>query len=427
MSREDTVAAARQNSVRLTQTNIDSLVDEIGDANYVLLGEASHGTSEYYVWRSRITARLIDDKGFSFVGVEGDWPDCYRINRYVTGETQKDAYDVVSEFERWPQWMWANWEVHEFVDWLRRYNAKHDSDVGFYGLDVYSLFDSMERVVEYLEDVDPEAAEEARKAYACFEPYSEDAREYSRSLRMVPETCEDEVVEILSHLEERQSEYVGRNHESFFDAEQNALVAKKAEEYYRSLTRGGKESWNVRDRHMTETAERLVDYHSEDEDANAKAVIWAHNTHVGDARATDMPDRGRINLGQLIRETNPDEDVEVVGFGSHHGDVIASSSWGETWKEMAVPKAKQDSYEDVFYEAGGDFILDTDSHVFDEERGHRAIGVVYNPRREAGNYVPTSLSNRYDYFVFLSETDSLNPIRTEETEEYEPETYPWGV
>jgi erythromycin esterase-like protein len=428
VTREATVTAIREEAVGLTEKNVDRLVEEIGDANYVLLGEASHGTSEFYVWRSRITAKLIAEKGFSFVGVEGDWPDCHRINRHVKGRTGNGAYDVLSEFGRWPQWMWANWEVHEFIEWLRKHNSENEGereDVGFYGLDVYSLFDSMERVVEYLEDRDPSMAEEARQAYECFEPFSEDAREYSRSLRLAPKTCEDEVVEILSRLEKRHSEYVEENHESFFDAEQNAIIARNAEEYYRSLVRGDKESWNVRDRHMVDTAERLMEHH----DGDSKAIIWAHNTHVGDARATNMPERGRINIGQLIRERNPADDVAIVGFGSHRGEVIAASKWGEPPEVMRVPEARDGSYEDLFHEAGGDRLLsfESASDVFEEERGHRAIGVVYTPEREMGNYVPTELSNRYDAFVYIDETGALNTIKAEEKEEFEPETYPWGV
>ncbi|NEU56554.1 erythromycin esterase family protein [Halorussus sp. MSC15.2] len=423
----------------LDEEAVSRLADEVEDAAFVLLGEASHGTSEYYRWRARLTAELVERGEASFVAVEGDWTDCYEVNRYVRGAKRREtrarsddsrtgqrdasrATDVLAEFDRWPTWMWANWEVAAFVDRLRGYNEgrSHDEQVGFYGLDVYSLFESMEAVVEFLEEYDPEAAERARDAYKCFEPYGEDAREYGRSTRLAPDDCEDEVVEILADLASDGSEY--DDTEARFSAEQNALVAKNAEEYYRSMVKGSAESWNVRDDHMMATLDRLADHHG------GTAVVWAHNTHVGDARATDMRDRGKHNLGQLARENHPG-DCHLVGFGTHRGEVIAGEAWDAEMEEMRVPPAREGSVGDAFHRATGDdcLLADTDAPALRERRGHRAIGVVYDPHREAYNYVPTNLAERYDSFVHVEDSTALHPLGVDADSTRPPESYPWGV
>ncbi|WP_135823816.1 erythromycin esterase family protein [Halorussus ruber] len=408
----------------LDERALPRLADEVEDADFVLLGEASHGTSEYYRWRARLTAELAERGGLSFVAVEGDWTDCYEVNRYVRGQRDDDrATDVLAEFERWPTWMWANWEVAALVDRLRGYNEgrSHDEQVGFYGLDVYSLFESMEAVVEYLEDYDPEAAERARDAYNCFEPYGEDAREYGRSTRLAPADCEDEVVEILADLRRDHERYDG-DPEAHFAAEQNAFVAKNAEEYYRSMMEGSAESWNVRDDHMMATLDRLADHHG------GTAVIWAHNTHVGDARATDMADRGKHNLGQLARQNHPGE-CHVVGFGTHRGEVVAGEEWGADEEKMRVPPAREGSVGNTFHRATGEdcFLPDTDAPALAERRGHRAIGVVYDPDRETYNYVPTNLAERYDSFVHVEDSTALHSLGVEPDLSEAPEAYPWGV
>ncbi|WP_101297921.1 erythromycin esterase family protein [Halegenticoccus soli] len=413
--------------------DLDAIVDRLGDAECVLLGEATHGTSEFYRLRARLTARLVRDRGFDFVAVEGDWTDCYDVNRYVKGDLDADgAREVLDGFDRWPTWMWANWEVAEFADWLAERNRGRPADdrVGFYGLDVYGLFESMEAVVDYLEDVDPEAADRARDAYRCFEPYGGDAREYARSTRLVPEDCEGDVVDILTDLRRKAREYEseGPDGEEYFAAEQNAVVAKNAEEYYRTLARGGSSSWNVRDRHMAETLDRLLDRHGPD----GRAIVWAHNTHVGDARATTMADRGEVNIGQLVRESHGADNVALVGFGTHRGSVVAGDRWGAQMEEMSLPEARKGSYEDAFHRAGrGDVFLPLDDLGDDsalaERRGHRAVGVVYDPSREAGNYVPTVLPDRYDAFVHVEESEALHPLHLEPHGATEPETYPWGV
>ena len=283
--------------------DLDPLIDAIGDARIVLLGEATHGTAEFYTWRTKISQRLIAEKGFSFIGVEGDWPDCYRVNRYVKWmrEAGRSAEDVLHAFARWPTWMWANREVVELVEWLRDHNHRRptETQVGFYGLDVYSLWESMAAVVDYLERVDPDAARTARRAYSCFDPYYEDAQAYARATTaLVPASCEAEAVAMLRDLRARAPSYPDDGNDAFFNAEQNALIARNAERYYRTMVQGGPTSWNVRDYHMVETLDRLVAHHG----PTAKAIVWEHNTHVGDARFTDMVRHGMVNVGQLVRE-----------------------------------------------------------------------------------------------------------------------------
>ena len=436
---ERAASAIDERAEPLDADAVPRLTDRVQDADYVLLGEASHGTAEYYRWRTRLTAELVERGAASFVAVEGDWTDCYEVNRYVRGRRDGErSTDVLGEFDRWPTWMWANWEVAALVERVRAYNEDRvEGDrVGFYGLDVYSLYESMEAVLDYLEDFDPGAAERARDAYQCFEPYGEDAREYGRSTRLAPDSCEDEVVETLAELRRSvpDSERGGGDGteaqfdaeddaEARFSAEQNALVAKNAEEYYRTMVRGSDESWNVRDQHMAETLERLADRF------DGSAVVWAHNTHVGDARATDMEARGRLNLGQLVRERNDPEDVAIVGFGTHRGSVVAGDSWGADWETMRVPNAREGSVGDAFHRARGEdcVLYDTDAPALAERRGHRAIGVVYDPDRESFNYVPTNLSERYDAFVHVEETTALHPLGADPDERETPEAYPWGL
>src|SRR3954465_16071283 len=257
-------------------SDLDPLIDAIGDARFVLLGEASHGTSEFYTWRAEISKRLIEEHGFSFIAVEGDWPDCYQVNRYVKGRsaTAANAYEVLHAFERWPTWMWANREVVDLTEWMREWNrGKAEArQAGFYGLDVYSLWDSMRAVTQYLERVDPQLAAAARRAYNCFEPYAEDAQDYAQATAIVPTSCEDEAVAVLRGLKLNERQLKEDGPEAYFNAEQNALVARNAELYYRTKGRGGPASWNVRDRHMYETLERLMKHHG----PNAKAIVWEH-------------------------------------------------------------------------------------------------------------------------------------------------------
>jgi erythromycin esterase-like protein len=426
-------------------SDLDPLLERIGDARYVLLGEASHGTSEYYTWRAELSKRLIREKGFSFIAVEGDWPDCYRVNRYAKGypDSGASAREVLHAFERWPTWMWANDEIVDLVEWLRRYNAQRrstdDRKVGFYGLDVYSLWDSMRAVVDYLEHIDPQLAVGAKRAYRCFEPYGEDEQEYARATYLVPTSCEDEAVSVLRSLRGRAPEYAADGREAFFNAEQNALVAKNAELYYRTMVRGGSQSWNVRDFHMVDTLDRLMSYHHR-LNPDAKAIVWEHNTHIGDARFTNMANAGMVNVGQLVRQSRDDEGVVLVGFGSHRGTVIAGEEWGAPMERMRVPEARVGSWEDLMHDAveespediGAALLVFDDAHDgglpgLDEPIAHRAIGVVYDPRHERwGNYVPTIIPRRYDAFIFIDETHALSPLHLPVRVGEVPETFPSG-
>ena len=416
--------------------DLDPLLELIGDARYVLLGEATHGTSEYYTWRTAITQRLVREKGFSFVAVEGDWPDCYRVNRWVKGrpDAGDDAEAVLRTYARWPTWMWANREVAELVAWLRGHNdpLPAERQVGFYGLDVYSLWDSMAAVVEYLEAVDPEAARGARRAYACFDPYYEDVQEYARATALVPTSCEDEAVAMLRALRAKAPAYREDGRDAYFDAEQNALVARNAELYYRTMVRGGPTSWNVRDHHMVETLDRLMAHHG----PRARAIVWEHNTHIGDARFTNMARHGMVNVGQLVRQSHDREGVVLVGFGSHRGHVLAAEEWGLPVRRMRVPPAREGTFEDALHQARrGDCLFAFDGADdggiigLDAPIDHRAIGVVYDPRAERwGNYVPTIVPRRYDAFLYVEESSALSPLHAPAHDDGEPpETYPSGM
>lgn len=410
--------------------HLDPLIERIGDARVVLIGEASHGTREYYAWRAELTKRLIAEQGFAFVAVEGDWPDCARLDRWVRGTDGRSVEQVLHRFERWPTWMWANREVAAFLTWLRAWNADRGSDerVGFHGLDVYSLWQSLRAIMDYLEVHDGAAAETARRAWGCLEPYDEDPQQYALATRVVPTSCEDEIVDLLQRLLHDGVPPDG-DAEARLDVEQNAAVAAGAERYYRAMVRGGSSSWNVRDIHMTDTLDRLMEHHG----AGSKAIVWEHNTHIGDARGTDMAANGLVNVGQLVRERHLDEGVVLIGAGSYHGSVIAAPAWGEPAEEMAVPAARPGSHEHLLHEAG----MEQHLFVFPERRtgwldawlGHRAIGVVYRPERErAGNYVPTALGRRYDAFWYFDRTHALRPLLREASQpQDELETYPFGT
>lgn len=412
-----------------TPAQLDPLIRAVGHARYILLGEASHGTHEFYTWRTEITKRLVLEKRCSFIAVEGDWPDCYRLNRYVKGlaDSGGSAQQVLHAFDRWPTWMWANHEVVELAEWLRAHNEALPADerVGFYGLDVYSLWDSMAAVVQYLETVDPALALAAKSAYLCFEPYGEDAQAYARATVLVPTSCEDEAVAVLRALQAREPQYGRDGREAYYNAEQNALIARGAEEYYRAMVRGGAMSWNVRDRHMVETLERLMNHHGD----KATAIVWEHNTHIGDARYTDMAAAGMVNVGQLLRENlGRGAGVFLVGFGTYGGTVLAASEWGAPMQRMSMPDARPGSLEDVLHRAGGScsepaaltgenlmllFDGGPDGGIagLDEEIHHRAIGVVYNPQAERrGNYVPSRIPRRYDAFIFVDHTRALDAL-----------------
>jgi erythromycin esterase len=414
--------------------DLDPLMERIGDARCTLLGEATHGTHEFYTWRAELSRRLIVEEGASFIAVEGDWPDCYRVNRYVKGyaDARSSARAVLRAFDRWPTWMWANEEVAELVEWLRRHNKGRPEEqrVGFYGLDVYSLWDSLREVMRYLERAAPDALPVARQALRCFEPYADDAQEYARATVLVPESCQAETAKLLAEVRRRAPAYGGDGHDGHFVAEQNALVVKNAEAYYRAMVRSNVESWNVRDRHMAETLDRLLDHHG----PRARAIVWAHNTHIGDARFTDMAEQGEVNLGQLARERYGAERVVLVGCGTHRGTVIAAREWDAPMEVMRMPIGRRESWEDVLHDAGDhDRLLIFEPGRLPQEslawRGHRAIGVVYRPEYDwYGNYVPTVLPRRYDALMFVDESHALRPLHLRPRAEKEPpETFPTGL
>jgi erythromycin esterase-like protein len=415
-----------------TPADLDPLLERVGDARFVLLGEASHGTAEFYAWRAEITKRLVAERGFAFVGVEGDWPDCYRVNRWVKGRGDRDlsAAQVLDRFERWPTWMWANREVAAFATWLRDHNATEGTNAGFYGLDVYSLWESLAAVLGYLRDSHPEAVEAAIAAYRCFEPYDEDPQRYAWATRLVPASCEDEVVRLLTALRQDPAGLDGDDPEAPLDARQNAEVVAEAERYYRTMVRADAQSWNVRDCHMADTLDRLVTHYG----PRSKGVVWAHNTHVGDARATDMAAAGMVNVGQLVRQRHGGEGVVLVGFAGHRGSVVAAPAWGDPWRRMPVPPAPPGTHEDLLHQAVGEPALlvfpdGRDDGWLRSRRGHRAIGVVYEPGAERrGNWVPTVLGDRYDALLSFEGTDALHPLHPEDRPASgELETYPWSA
>jgi erythromycin esterase len=397
--------------------DLDVLLDRAAGARVVLIGEASHGTHEYYTWRDALTRRLIAEQGFDLVAVEGDWPDCARVDAAVRGEpgAPDDPRAALRAYERWPTWMWANEEVVDFTRWLRA----HHPGVGFHGLDLYSLWESLHEVLVWLREHDPDGVQAALEAYRCFEPFHEDPNAYAYATRFAGHSCEDAVVGMLAEMRGRK-----------LPAWQNAEVVAGAERYYRAMIQGGPEAWNVRDHHFDETLGRLTAGYGDD----AKAVVWAHNTHVGDGRATDQTRHGEVTLGELVRQRYGREHVVLVGFGSYRGTVVAGRGWGAPMELMTVPPARPGSLESVLHEEAPPqalFVFPPRAERPDllaDEIGHRAIGVVYRPERDSwGNYVPTVLGERYDAFIWLDETHGVRPLHTLKVDRREPETYPSGV
>ncbi|MCC6270281.1 MAG: erythromycin esterase family protein [Microbacteriaceae bacterium] len=411
-----------------TINDLDPIVDRARGRRFVAIGDASHGTHEYYDWRARLSRRLIQEQGFTWIGVEADWPHCWRIDRWVRGdiEQQLDARGLRAGFDRWPTWMWANEEVADFLDWLHGWNL--DLPVGnrvaFVGLDVYSLWDSLERVMAWLTEHAPDAVPAAVRAWQCFAPYGKDPHRYARSTRLVPETCEADVVNLL--VEVRR--HALANGDDAFDAEQNAVVAVEAERYYRAMVRTDRGSWNIRDTHMMDTIDRVAKHLG----PSSKGLIWEHNTHIGDARGTTMAEEGLVNVGQLLRERHGETTVLLVGTAGYQGHVIASTQWGAGEERMPVPPARAGSHEALLHAALAapavlDFGVNPISPWLSAQIGHRAIGVVYDPRREARNYVPTVMGRRYDALIWFENTSALHPLHPEGVpEEAEYETEPSG-
>lgn len=419
----------------------DEILGLVGDANFVLLGEASHGTHEFYKYRAEITKRLIREKGFSAVAVEADFPDAYRVNRYVRGFGKDEtANDALSDFERYPLWMWRNADVLDFVGWLKSHNEKLETNdkIGFYGLDLYSLHASMEAVLDYLNKVDPEAARRARYRYSCFDHYGEDAQHYGYAANYnLENSCEREVIQQLIELRKRAAEYANRDgfvaRDEYFFAEQNARLVKNAEEYYREMFRGRVSSWNLRDRHMAETLGALAT-HLENEIGKAKIVVWEHNSHLGDARATDMGARGEWNVGQLVREKFGEKAV-LIGFTTHAGTVTATSNWDEPAQLKKVRPSLENSYELLFHETGlPRFFLNLQDSETKEllarPRLERAIGVIYRPETERlSHYFEAYISEQFDGVIHFDETRAVEPLDKSAGWKHDdaPETFPEGL
>lgn len=395
------------------EEDLDVLLEEIGEAKIVLLGEASHGTSEFYTWRSRISQRLITEKGFNIIGIEGDWSDAYPLNNYIKGNSSYASAKVaLQHFDRWPEWMWNNREIEELAEWLRNNNAGKPAteQTGFYGIDVYGIWESLDAIIAYLDRRDTTAAAVAREVQACFAPYNQDEQAYARATVNSSADCSEELENLLESVQVLVAEDDSISEEEF-NAVQNTLVVANAEHYYRTAAVSSASSWNIRDRHMNLTIKRLMDYYGPE----ARIIVWEHNTHVGDARATDMANSGMVNVGQLVREENDPSNVYIVGFGTYKGEVLAARSWGEPVQVMNVPNARKNSWEWILHNQGPPnkiiFMEPLQSLPFYQSSiGHRAIGVVYNPQAESGNYVPSVLPQRYDAFIFIDETTALTPL-----------------
>jgi erythromycin esterase-like protein len=439
------VEAVRAGARPLTgaASDYDSLMELVGDARFVLLGEASHGTHEFYRERAQITKRLIREKGFHAVAVEADWPDAYRVNRYVRGRGDDgDAADALAGFRRFPAWMWRNADVLDFVGWLRSHNDALPSPqrrVGFYGLDLYSLHASMEAVITYLDKVDPRAAERARLRYACFDNYGADTQVYGFAAGLgLGESCETEVVTQLIELRRAAAEYALRDgriaEDDFFFAEQNARLVRDAEQYYRTMYQGDVWSWNLRDRHMVETLEALEEFLRRTVPA-PKIVVWAHNSHLGDARATEMRTCGEWNVGQLVREDRGREAV-LIGFTTYDGSVTAAPTWNAPAERKIVRPALAGSYEAAFHAVSiPRFLVDLRrgqrlADALDQPRLERAIGVIYRPETErVSHYFRARLADQFDAVLHFDRTRAVEPLeRTSQWEAGEvPETFPSGV
>lgn len=409
--------------------SLDELIKEMSTKRIVMLGEATHGTQEFYNIRRHISERLIQDHGFNFIAVEGDWPDCQKLNDYIQAGVGTSAKDIMGGFQRWPTWMWANDETAAMIEWMKNYKA------GFYGLDVYSLFDSMDHVLKFTEKQDPQLAKMIQEQYACFDSFERDEKSYARYLLKFPEGCRHEVLSGLRQLLRLRINELSAKDPELFNAQQNARIVAHAENYYRAMLFGGPQSWNVRDHHMLDTLDALM----QRQGTNSKAIVWAHNSHIGDYHATDMREEGYVNLGGLAREKYGMDEVFLMGFGTYEGKVLAGPAWEGPETVTDLPAAREASFEDFCHKAAEDLGTKRFYVLFDSEArlgslgartyGHRAVGVVYHPRFEnkGTNYVKTIPAKRYDAFFFVDETTALKSIPTKISHLDLPETWPGGV
>jgi erythromycin esterase-like protein len=440
-----------QREAHVLQPNdkLTPLLDQIGDASLVLLGEATHGTREFYRVRADISKRLISERGFDAIAVEADWPDTLRVNRYIrhddTDDTSASASEIsdaraaLDDFARFPQWMWRNPEIVELIEWLRAYNAQvpdTNAQAGFFGLDLYSLRSSMAAVIRYLTQVDPEAAARARARYGCFDHMADDPQRYGYAASFgLKKNCEDEVVRELIELSSRTCAAASECGDLFY-AQQNARVAQNAEAYYRAMFLGRDESWNLRDTHMVETLHALHEHIGLSKTDRAKIVVWAHNSHIGDARATEMGDHGQLNLGQLARQRFGTDEVFLLGLTTHAGTVTAASDWDGPAEHKTVRPSHPDSYERLFHLTGlGNFFLPIRNRPellkpLGQRHLERAIGVLYLPGSERlSHYFHADLARQFDAIIHFDHTHALQPLDKSPHWQHEevPDTYPTGM
>jgi erythromycin esterase-like protein len=443
-TRDDTLVRemrAHARTLRGPAADDGQFVAHLARAKLALLGEATHGTHEFYAERAALTRRLVREHGFNAVVVEADWPDAWRVNRYVRGlSDDRDADAALSGFERFPTWMWRNTVVRDLVEWLREHNQARppSQQVGFYGMDLYSLFTSIKAVLDYLDRVDPEAAQRARSRYTCFDHFAEDSQAYGYAASFgMKSSCEDEVIQQLREMNRRAVEMLAGSSEDradVFFAQQNARLVRNAEEYYRTMFHGRVSSWNLRDSHMVETLQAL-EKHLGSRGSAPRMVVWAHNSHLGDATATEMGDIGEWNVGQLARDRWGDDAV-LVGFSTHHGTVTAASEWDGIAERKRVRPGLPGSYEDLFHRIAEERLwlpLRDDAalrELLQERRLQRAIGVIYLPKTERmSHYFHTRLPAQFDLMVHVDETRAVEPLVPEPTwHAGEPaETYPSGL
>jgi erythromycin esterase len=402
------------------ESTLDPLLERIGSARAVLLGEASHGTREFYTWRAAISRRLIEEKNFVFIAVEGDWGACARVNRYVKHlpGAAESGREALMSFDRWPRWMWANEETLELVEWLHDFNKDRPADqrVGFYGIDVYGCSESIKKGPAYLRQIDGEAADMLAEALGCLVPYADDPQQYLHAIIHEGVNCEPAIRAAVDRLRTLRAVVPEHKKNEWFHAKQNAIVVKRAERHYRAMMSRGAGSWNARAEHFHGTFARLLDHYGQE----SRGIVWAHNTHIGDARATPMADQGMVNIGRLARESLGEDNVVLAGFATHRGRVLAAPRWQGPRQEMTVPRALGGSVEDLLNQLGKEasILLMADlaeAPAFSNRLWrHRAIGVTYDPLEERGNYVPSLLTRRYDVIIFIAETAPLTPLHESE-------------
>jgi erythromycin esterase-like protein len=436
LPREVAMALLNKITPYANDAELQPLIDAVASSHYVLIGEASHGTHEFYATRASITKELISKHGFTAVCIEGDWPDAYRVNEYVRGRNSGvNADNALSGFSRFPTWMWRNTVVQEFVEWLKQHNASAENKAGFYGLDLYSMYTSIDEVIKSLKKIDPEAAERAKRRYSCLEHFAENPQVYGYASTVgMTKKCEDDVIKQLSELQQKTSEAYqidGASEERLFYIEQNARLVSNAEQYYRSMFNDDILSWNVRDEHMAETLDELVDFLGRN-DQKPKVVVWAHNSHLGDARATERSDKDELNLGQLVRERHRDT-CSLIGFTTYTGTVTAASDWDAPAEKKQVRPGYAHSYEELFHTMGEQrFFLQTKRAMeeLSEPRLERAIGVIYRPETERySHYFHAHITQQFDWVIHIDTTSALIPL--EPTTKWHsgeaPETFPSGL